>query len=63
MPATGKTYEIEEIHLFRVADGRIAEHWHVADLAGMFRQLGVTPPARGGSHEAPEPATTGASGA
>ena len=45
MPATGRAYEIEEIHWFRIADGRIREHWHVADLAGMFRQLGVSPPA------------------
>ena len=45
MPATGRSYEIEEMHWFRVADGRIREHWHVADLAGMFRQLGVSPPA------------------
>jgi steroid delta-isomerase-like uncharacterized protein len=43
-PATGHSYEIEEMHLFRIADGRIAEHWHVADIAGMFRQLGVSPP-------------------
>ncbi len=40
MPATGRSYEIEEMHWFRIADGRIREHWHVADLAGMFRQLG-----------------------
>ena len=41
MPPTGRSYEIEEMHLFRLADGRIAEHWHVADLASMRRQLGV----------------------
>jgi steroid delta-isomerase-like uncharacterized protein len=43
MPATGKRYEIEEIHVFRVADGRIAEHWHQMDSAGLMRQLGVGP--------------------
>ncbi|HET7828511.1 MAG TPA: ester cyclase [Candidatus Limnocylindrales bacterium] len=41
MPATGKPYEIEEMHFFRVADGKIAEHWHVADIAGMRQQLGA----------------------
>jgi steroid delta-isomerase-like uncharacterized protein len=41
MPATGRTYEIEEIHIFRVADGRVAEHWHQIDAMGMLRQLGV----------------------
>ena len=51
MPATGRSYEIEEMHLFRIANGKIAEHWHVADIAGMLRQLGATPPGSGGSAE------------
>jgi steroid delta-isomerase-like uncharacterized protein len=41
MPATGRRYEIEEIHVFRVTDGRIAEHWHQMDSAGLMQQLGV----------------------
>ena len=62
MPATGRTYEIEEMHLFRVADGKIAEHWHVADIAGMLRQLGVTPGASGAGDAAArrEPASASA---
>jgi steroid delta-isomerase-like uncharacterized protein len=47
MPATGRSYEIEEMHLFRVTDGRIAEHWHVADMASMQRQLGGDAPETG----------------
>ena len=43
MPPTGKRYEIEEIHVFRVRDGRIAEHWHQFDQLGMMRQLGLMP--------------------
>jgi predicted ester cyclase len=43
MEPTGKTYTIEEIHVFRIADGRIAEHWHQMDALGMMRQLGATP--------------------
>jgi steroid delta-isomerase-like uncharacterized protein len=39
MPPSGKRYEIEEIHWFRVRDGRVAEHWHQADFLGMQRQL------------------------
>ena len=39
MPATGNTYEIEEIHIFRIADGRIAEHWHQLDAMTMQKQL------------------------
>ena len=44
LPPSGKTYEIEEIHVFRIADGKIAEHWHQGDFMGLFRQLGATPP-------------------
>ena len=43
MPPSGKSYTIEELHLFRVADGRIAEHWHQMDSMGMMRQLGAMP--------------------
>ncbi|MHB8960152.1 MAG: ester cyclase [Candidatus Limnocylindrales bacterium] len=41
MPPTGRRYEIEELHLFRVRDGKVAEHWHQYDQMGMMRQLGV----------------------
>jgi steroid delta-isomerase-like uncharacterized protein len=43
MPPSGKRYEIEEIHIFRVRDGRITEHWHQFDQLGMMRQLGAMP--------------------
>ena len=43
MPPSGKTYEIEEIHLFRIVDGKVAEHWHQGDFLGMMRQLGALP--------------------
>lgn len=48
-PATGKRYTIEEIHLFRIVDGRVAEHWHQGDMLGMMKQLGAMPeqPKRG----------------
>jgi steroid delta-isomerase-like uncharacterized protein len=39
MPATGRTYEIGEIHIFRVRDGKVVEHWHEFDSAGMMKQL------------------------
>jgi predicted ester cyclase len=48
MPATGKTYTIEELHLFRIAGGRVAEHWHQMDAMGMMKQLGAAPGARQG---------------
>jgi steroid delta-isomerase-like uncharacterized protein len=43
IPAAGKSYEIAEIHIFRLEDGLIAEHWHVADMLGMMKQLGAMP--------------------
>ena len=39
----GKHYEIGELHLFRIRDGRIAEHWHQYDGVGQLKQLGVLP--------------------
>jgi len=41
MPGTGKRYSIGEIHVFRIRDGRIAEHWHQFDQLGMMHQLGA----------------------
>ena len=43
MPAAGKGYSIAEQHIFRIEDGKIAEHWHVADMLGMMRQIGALP--------------------
>ena len=43
MPGSGKRYTIGEIHIFRIRDGRVAEHWHQADFLGMMRQLGGMP--------------------
>lgn len=43
MPASGKRYEIGEIHIFRLRDGRVCEHWHQADFVGMMKQLGASP--------------------
>ena len=43
LPPSGKTYRIGEIHIFRIEDGRVAEHWHEADFLGMMRQLGAMP--------------------
>ena len=40
---TGRGFEVEQMHVLRIADGRIAEHWGVRDDAGMMRQLGAIP--------------------
>ena len=45
MPATGKSATWEEIHIGRMVDGRLQEHWGVLDQLGMLQQLGfVSPP-------------------
>ena len=38
-PATGRKYEIGEIHIFRLRDGKIVEHWYQMDAMGLMRQL------------------------
>lgn len=38
---TGKAIEIESVDVMRVADGRITDHWGVANLLKMMTQLGV----------------------
>lgn len=41
--ATGKKVSYGEIHVLRMADGKMAEHWGVEDQMGMMQQLGVIP--------------------
>jgi lactoylglutathione lyase len=36
---TGREFSVRHVHLFRVVDGLIAEHWAVRDDAGMMSQL------------------------
>ena len=44
MAATGKRYTIEEIHIFRLRDGQVVEHWHQFNPLALMQQLGVSPP-------------------
>jgi predicted ester cyclase len=39
MPPSGRSYEIGEIHIFRLRDSHIVEHWHEFDAMGMMKQL------------------------
>jgi steroid delta-isomerase-like uncharacterized protein len=43
IPASGKPIQWKEIHLFRVANGKIAEHRGVFDLLSILQQLGAIP--------------------
>jgi predicted ester cyclase len=38
---TGRRFAVQQIHMFRVSNGRIAEHWACRDDVGMMRQLGL----------------------
>ena len=40
---TGRRIEIQEISIFRIADGRIAEQWCMFDDLARLQQLGVGP--------------------
>jgi steroid delta-isomerase-like uncharacterized protein len=41
---TGRFARVDEMVIFRIADGKIAEAWEVYDECGMWRQLGAPPP-------------------
>src|SRR5262245_23874619 len=43
MPATGKRATFAYMDMHRIANGKITDSWHVEDIAGMLRQLGLTP--------------------
>lgn len=41
IPASGQKYAFEAVDVFRVEDGKLAEHWDVMDIYGLFKQLGA----------------------
>ncbi|MGE0058559.1 MAG: ester cyclase [Dehalococcoidia bacterium] len=41
IPATEKSVSVNVSDLFRIQDGKVAEHWGVMDSASMMQQLGV----------------------
>jgi predicted ester cyclase len=43
IPPTGKQVEVPFAATYRVADGKIAEHWMSFDRMAMMEQLGVMP--------------------
>jgi predicted ester cyclase len=42
-PPTGKSFAITVIDICRFEDGKIVEHWGVADRLSMLAQLGLFP--------------------
>ena len=45
LPPTGARVTVRGMSLFRIADGRIVEHWAFADELGFLAQLGADVPA------------------
>jgi steroid delta-isomerase-like uncharacterized protein len=39
VPATGRRVTLSGVNFQRIEGGRVAEHWTVADFAGLLRQL------------------------
>lgn len=39
IPATGKPYKFDAVDIFRIENGRLAEHWDVLDVYSLFKQL------------------------
>ena len=46
-PPTGKTFASTQSHWFRIADGKVIEHWANRDDLGTSMQLGWVPPSPG----------------
>ena len=42
-PPTGKSFATPGIDIYRLQDGKLAEHWHVVDVFGQMVQLGQLP--------------------
>jgi predicted ester cyclase len=39
VPATGKSLRFTSCDIFRVAGGKIVEHWGMGDIAGVLAQI------------------------
>ena len=43
IPPTGKQVKVQEMHICRIAGGKMVERWSQWDAFGMLQQLGVIP--------------------
>ncbi|HEV1998206.1 MAG TPA: ester cyclase [Candidatus Dormibacteraeota bacterium] len=41
----GKPYSVKHVHIFRIANGQITDHWAARDDVGLLLQLGAIVPA------------------
>jgi predicted ester cyclase len=44
MAPTGKQFTVMGINIFRIANGKLVEHWGLTDRLAVLQQLGVVPP-------------------
>jgi predicted ester cyclase len=42
-PPSGRSCSVQHIHIFRVTNGKISEHWANRDDLGAARQMGLVP--------------------
>jgi predicted ester cyclase len=42
-PPTGRQFATEQIHIYRLQDGKVIEHWSVRDDLGQALRLGPFP--------------------
>lgn len=49
LPASGRAFNYTQSHWFRIADGKLAEHWATRDDLTAMLQLGVVTPPRLGA--------------
>ena len=47
IPPTGRSFSIAGIDVYRIEEGKLAEHWHVVDMYGQMVQLGLLPAPQG----------------
>jgi len=47
IPATNKSFSVAGMDIYRVSEGKLAEHWHVVDQLSMLQQLGLIPTPEG----------------
>jgi steroid delta-isomerase-like uncharacterized protein len=47
IPATGRSFTIGGIDIYRLEGGKLAEHWHQVDMLGHMQQLGLLPTPEG----------------
>jgi steroid delta-isomerase-like uncharacterized protein len=53
IPASGSAVEMRSIDIWRIEDGKFAEHWDELNTLQVFQQMGALPPLGGGSEAQP----------